>query len=67
MKQVVKYSLVLPLIAPLFLTACGSQSRYDEVVAHFTTEDSVYALPGIKKGELEEREKFWLSRDCILR
>src|SRR3981189_3427411 len=33
MKQIVKYSLVLPLIAPLFLTACGSQSRYDEVVA----------------------------------
>src|SRR3981189_3590201 len=30
MKQVVKYSLVLPLIAPLFLTACVSQSRYDE-------------------------------------
>ena len=31
MKQIVKYSLVLPLIAPLFLTACVSQSRYDEV------------------------------------
>src|SRR6476660_3814016 len=33
MKQIVKYSLVLPLAAPLFLTACVSQSRYDEVVA----------------------------------
>jgi len=33
MKQILKYSLVLPLAAPLFLTACVSQSRYDDVVA----------------------------------
>jgi chemotaxis protein MotB len=33
MKQISKYSLVLPLAASLFLAACVSQSRYDEVVA----------------------------------
>src|ERR1700719_411589 len=33
MKPITKYSLVLPLAAPLFLTACVSQSRYDDVVA----------------------------------
>jgi chemotaxis protein MotB len=33
MKQILKYSLALPLAAPLFLTACVSQSRYDDVVA----------------------------------
>ena len=33
MNEVFKYSLVLPIMAPLFLTACVSQSKYDEVVA----------------------------------
>ena len=33
MKQITKYSLVLALAAPLFLAACVSQSRYDDVVA----------------------------------
>src|SRR5215208_409410 len=33
MNQILKYSLVLPLTAPLLLTACVSQSKYDEVVA----------------------------------
>jgi len=33
MKQITKYSLVLALAPPLFLAACVSQSRYDDVVA----------------------------------
>jgi len=33
MKQIRKCSFVLPLAVPLFLTACVSQSKYDEVVA----------------------------------
>src|SRR3981189_2580713 len=33
MKQITKYSVVLALAAPLFLAACVSQSRYDDVVA----------------------------------
>jgi len=33
MNQILKYCLVLPLTAPLLLTACVSQSKYDEVVA----------------------------------
>jgi chemotaxis protein MotB len=32
MKQILKSSLVLPLAAPLFLAACVSQGRYDDVV-----------------------------------
>jgi len=33
MKQILNLSLVLPLASPLFLAACVSQSKYDEVVA----------------------------------
>ena len=33
MNEILKYGLILPLAAPLFLTACVSQSKYDEVVA----------------------------------
>jgi chemotaxis protein MotB len=34
MRQILKYSLVLPVfLTPLFLTACVSQSKYDDVVA----------------------------------
>lgn len=41
------------------------QGMYDEVLAHFAPDD--YALPGVEKGELTETEKYWLSRECILR
>src|SRR6476646_6311800 len=33
MQQISKYSLLLPLVTPLFLTACVSQSKYDAVVS----------------------------------
>jgi len=33
MKHFLQFSLVLPLVVPLVLTACVSQSRYDAVVA----------------------------------
>lgn len=33
MKQIPKYTFVLPLAVPFLLTACVSQSKYDEVVA----------------------------------
>jgi len=32
MKRILAFSLALPLAAPLFLTACVSQSKYDDVV-----------------------------------
>jgi len=43
------------------------QTMYDGVLAHFAAEDPVYTMPGIEKGELQDHEKFWLSRECILR
>ncbi|KAG6877808.1 hypothetical protein C0993_003782 [Termitomyces sp. T159_Od127] len=42
------------------------QKMYDDVLQHFS--DPTYSLPGIEeKGELTEAEKFWLSRECLLR
>ncbi|KAG6817660.1 hypothetical protein H0H87_005417 [Tephrocybe sp. NHM501043] len=42
------------------------QQLYDEVLKHFS--DTAYSIPGIEeKGELIEAEKFWLSRECLLR
>ncbi len=42
------------------------QGQYDEVLAHFTKDE--YKLPGQDPAtELEEAEKFWLSRECLLR
>lgn len=38
---------------------------YNEVLAHFSP--GTYALPNVEKGELSEFEKFWVSRECILR
>ena len=43
----------------------SEQSIYDEVVKHFSQTD--YSIPNIEKGELMDQEKFWLSRECILR
>ena len=43
----------------------SEQAMYDEVVKHFTQTD--YSIPDIEKGELMDQEKFWLSRECILR
>jgi len=53
---------------PRAILSTAEQSMYEEVLAHFASENSVYTLPGVeKKGELQDREKFWLSRECILR
>jgi DNA replication initiation complex subunit (GINS family) len=41
------------------------QDLYDQVLKHLS--DPQYAIPGVEKGELTEQEKFWLSRECILR
>ena len=38
---------------------------YNEVLAHFSPD--TYTLPGVEKGELSEFERFWVSRECILR
>ncbi|KAH6913447.1 CRAL/TRIO domain-containing protein [Coprinopsis sp. MPI-PUGE-AT-0042] len=39
---------------------------YKEVLAHFTKEG--YSLPNVdSEGALTEKEKFWLSRECLLR
>ena len=43
----------------------AEQAIYDEVVKHFSQAD--YSIPNIEKGELMDQEKFWLSRECILR
>ncbi|KAJ2920529.1 hypothetical protein H1R20_g16568, partial [Candolleomyces eurysporus] len=43
----------------------SEQKMYDEVLAHFSPDN--YTLPGLEKGDLTDQEKFWLSRECILR
>jgi hypothetical protein len=43
----------------------SEQAMYNEVVEHFSQTD--YSIPNIEKGELMDQEKFWLSRECILR
>jgi hypothetical protein len=43
----------------------SEQLMYDEVVKHFNQTD--YSIPNVEKGELMDQEKFWLSRECILR
>jgi hypothetical protein len=43
----------------------SEQAMYNEVVEHFGQTD--YSIPNIEKGELMDQEKFWLSRECILR
>jgi hypothetical protein len=43
----------------------SEQLLYNEVVNHFSQSD--YSIPNIEKGELMDQEKFWLSRECILR
>jgi CRAL/TRIO, N-terminal domain len=43
----------------------SEQAIYDEVEKHFSQAD--YSIPNIENGELMDQEKFWLSRECILR
>ena len=43
----------------------SEQAIYDEVEKHFSQTD--YSIPNIEKGQLMDQEKFWLSRECILR
>ena len=45
----------------------GYATMYQEVENHFTKEG--YDLPGAAENDkaLNEREKFWLSHECILR
>lgn len=45
----------------------SEQTVYDEVLEHFTKLEPVYSIPNVEKGELMDEEKFWLSRECILR
>jgi len=45
----------------------SEQTKYDEVLKHFTKAEPVYSIPNIEKGELTDSEEFWLSRECILR
>ena len=52
---------------PRAVLSTAEKTMYEEVLAHFTTESPVYTLPHVEKGDLQEREKFWLSRECILR
>lgn len=43
----------------------SQQLIYDEVLKHFSQTD--YSIPNVEKDELMDQEKFWLSRECILR
>jgi hypothetical protein len=45
----------------------SEQTMYDEVLGHFTKSEPAYSIPNVEKGELMDEEKFWLSRECILR
>lgn len=45
----------------------SEQSMYDEVLGHFTRIEPEYTIPNTEKGELTDEEKFWLSRECLLR
>ncbi|KAG6842317.1 hypothetical protein C0991_010605 [Blastosporella zonata] len=62
-----------PILPP---TVCDTDPRatltdaehkmYDEVLEHMS--EAAYTIPGIEEnGELTEAEKFWLSRECLLR
>lgn len=52
---------------PRAVLSGAEQLIYDEVLARFANEDPPYTLPGVEKGELQDYERFWLSRECILR
>ena len=41
------------------------QEMYDHVLKHFS--EAAYTIPGVENGLLTEAEKFWLSRECLLR
>jgi len=52
---------------PRAVLSANEQKMYDEALSHFTRSDPVYSIPNVEKGELTDQEKFWLSRECILR
>jgi len=52
---------------PRATLSTNEQTMYDEVLAHFAKQDPVYTLPNAENGELKDDEKFWLSRECLLR
>jgi hypothetical protein len=52
---------------PHAILSQSEQTMYDEVLGHFTKSEPVYSIPDLEKGELMDEEKFWLSRECILR
>ena len=41
------------------------QEMYDHVLKHFS--EAAYMIPEVENGVLTEAEKFWLSRECLLR
>jgi CRAL/TRIO, N-terminal domain len=41
------------------------RAMYDEVLEHFSRDN--YTIPGVDDGALMEREKFFVSYECILR
>ena len=41
------------------------QEMYDHILEHFS--ETAYTIPGVENGVLTEAEKFWLSRECLLR
>lgn len=45
----------------------SEQKMYNEILAYFTKSEPEYALPNEKAGKLTDDEKFWLSRECLLR
>ncbi|KJA26316.1 hypothetical protein HYPSUDRAFT_181095 [Hypholoma sublateritium FD-334 SS-4] len=45
----------------------SEQKMYNEVLEYFTKSEPEYALPNEKDGKLTDDEKFWLSRECLLR
>ncbi|KAH9944998.1 CRAL/TRIO domain-containing protein [Epithele typhae] len=57
---------VEPAALPTNLKLTDAQEKlYLEVEKHFQAED--YVLPGVENGALTEEEKFWLTRECLLR
>ena len=51
---------------PYAQLSTSEQEKYQEVLDCFSKD--TYSLPGVRNGaQLSEEEKFWLSRECILR
>lgn len=43
----------------------AERNLYKAVLEHFSSD--TYVIPGLENGELTDAEKFWLSRECLLR